>query len=182
MLQWRDVQHWKSHFEAWQRHSFGYNKVGLWKVLHRVSSLQLSPSFPPFPKANIYTRGERRSERLATRNIEKKLHGNTDCTGTDVECVHQVKAKCYVAALLHSVSITRCIQQGKRKKFQPQNIQSNFKRSLTDESGPFQKKYWFTECIYNKLFMYHEQRSCTKTSPNHIRHDSFPSTACTVSS
>lgn len=71
MLQWKDVQ---SYFKAWQRHSLGYNKVGLWKVLHTVCSLQLSPSFPPFPKANIYTRGERRRWQP---KIMKKPSGNS---------------------------------------------------------------------------------------------------------
>lgn len=63
---------WKSHFEAWQRHSLGYNKVGHWKVLHRVSSLQLSLSFPPSPKQTYAPKGKEEAKGWQPKILKKK--------------------------------------------------------------------------------------------------------------
>lgn len=75
MQQWRDVQ---SHFKAWQRHSSWYNKVGLWKVLHRqFARCSFSLHFPLSPKQTYTPEGKEEAKGWQPKILRKKSSGNS---------------------------------------------------------------------------------------------------------
>lgn len=99
MYQWKDIHQYFLYFQAWLRKISGYNKVGLWKFLHWAMSLQLAPSFPPFPKANMCIpkrKEEANQKTLKKKGLKSGFYGNAECKRSQNQmlsccCYSQVK-------------------------------------------------------------------------------------------
>lgn len=99
-------------FQSLAEPQFGIQQGGLLNGLYAVSSLHLSLPHSPSPKQTYAPRGERRGQRLATKNTEEKkkncgnIMGKQNAQG---KCKHRANAKC--SCVVCNISTSRCIQR-----------------------------------------------------------------------